>query len=199
MKEVYHEPGYLENLFYEGKINDFVNVTATPSFTNEGELTPKNLIENIINWSAPSNYRYYSNQTSDPFILYEFKNKIPSIIEYSFETHDLENGAISVPSQWICEGSNSKEGSWKLLDTRDTTILNSSSRIATFHLDSPSNFKFIKFTQLANIYPENEWFMNNTFSLKHIDFYILKIPQCTFYCDYSKHHYHFLFIAIYLY
>ena len=196
MKEVFHEPGYLENLFYEGTINDFVNVTATPSYIY-GEATNQNLIENIINWSTPSNYRYYSILTSEPFILYEFKNKIPSIIEYSFETHDLENGAISVPSQWICEGSNSKEGSWKLLDTRDTTILNASLRIATFHLHSPSYFKFIKFTQLKNIY-NDKWSMNNTFSLKHIDFYITKIPRCTLYCDYSKHHYHFLFIAIFL-
>ena len=90
---------------------------------------------------------------------------------------------------------NTDENQWETLDERKTTILESLSREAIFHM-KPCQYKYIKFIQLNNTYDSSHPSYKNTFSLKHIDFYT--IPQCTINCiKYIRSHYIF-YIAIIL-
>ena len=191
------DAGYLQNLFYQKKINSFAEVTASESYYYiDGKQYSHNSVENLINWSCDHLYRYFSNSTEKPYIMYEFKQNIPKFFEYSFETHG-DTAAQSFPNQWIVKGSNanSNENEWEILDERKTTILESLSRQAIFHM-KPCQYKYIKFIQLNNTYNSSQITYKNTFSLRHIDFYT--IQQCTINCNKYIRIHHLFYIAIFL-
>ena len=158
----YDDDGYLKKLYMKNELNDFVFVKATKPWDNRSF----NILENLLNWDCDNINRYFSSSVNEPFILFEFKHSKPAFNMYSFETH--VDGSISHPLKWIVQGSNNENGNWEMLDSRDVTILNSYSKKANFTMKT-NRYKFIKFTQLKNIY---NYDYINTFALKRIDFYL---------------------------
>ena len=121
------DDGYLKKLYIKNNLPKYAEIVeATDSWYGS-----HNSINNLLNWSCPDDFRYFSNQSSQPFITFEFKTNIPKFKMYSFETH--LSGMVSHPLSWIVEGSNDNKGNcWDLLDSRDVTILNSYSKKANF-------------------------------------------------------------------
>ena len=155
------DDGYLKKLYMKKMLDDYVSLSTTPSY---GDSVDR--VENLLNWDCGYDDRYFSISTPNPYIMFQFKKKIPKIIQYSFETH--YSLAISHPIMWDVQGANDVNGPWVLLDERNVNILKNYDCKANFSL-KPSSYKFIKFTQFKNYYIANRYV--NTFALKRIDFY----------------------------
>ena len=143
--------GYLKSLYKKGIINEYVKVTATRPFGYP--KYDQDFLENLLNWDCQDNYRYFSDPLDNPYIQFQFKNRIPSFYGYSFETHrpgdDGSYADVSHPTKWDVKGSDSASGPWTLLDERETTILTGFWRKANFTMKG-KQFQFIKFTQYSN-------------------------------------------------
>ena len=159
-----HGDGYMKTLFYKKVLNEYVSLTSTPQwYSQEAFDNP----DNLLNWDCSSNYRYFSQPATYPYIKFEFKRYIPKISMYSMETH--EDGAISHPLKWIVQGSNSENGPWELLDKRNTTDLKGFSKYKRYNLKE-SKYRYINFTQFNNYCVEERY--QNTFAIKRIDFFL---------------------------
>ena len=159
--------GYLKTLFYLGKFDEFVHVTATQSY-GDGTLF-HDLLSNLINWECNVDYRYFSISTPNPYIQFEFKKRVPRFYQYSFHTHTDVWGDASQPLKWDVKGSNTGSDPWYLLDERETKLLEGHDRIANFSM-KPIAYRFIRFTEYDNAYSEPAY--DSTFALKRIDFFI---------------------------
>ena len=155
------DDGYMKKLYMKNMLDEYVSLSNTPSWGDSYDR-----IENLLNWDCGYDDRYFSESTANPFIMFEFKKRIPKIVQYSFETH--YNLDISHPVMWDVKGANNVNGPWDLLDERNVNILKNYNCKANFSM-KPCQYKFIKFTQFENYYVDSLY--KNTFALKRIDFY----------------------------
>ena len=166
--------GFMETLFYKNQINDFVRINCTKSWDD----IYYNRVDNLLNWSVPSESRYFAEPTKNPFIVYEFLKDIPYFSYYYIQTHDYTGS--SHPVEWTFEGANSYNDKWEFLDKRNDTKLIGFNRKELF-LMKKTNYRLIKFTQQKNYYDTEEY--RNTFAVKKIDFYSSFIPKLTIDCN----------------
>ena len=164
--------GFLETLYYQNKINNYVIVSASPCWDNK----EYNSVQNLLNWNVDNTKRYFSNPTTNPYILFQFIHEIPFFTSYSIQTHN--SNSQSFPTYWGVEGSNSAGGPWEFLDRRNENTLAGYNRKVTFRMKT-TNYKYIKFTQYSNYY-ENPF--ANTFAVRKIEFYPLIKPKITVHC-----------------
>ena len=157
--------GYFKTLFKQNKLDEYIQVNATKSFAND--MISYDKLENLLNWNAPEDHRYFSEQDENPFILFELKKNIQSFNMYSFQTHNTRD--ISFPTHWIVEGSNHLNDDWKTLDERNVTLLNDYNRIVNFTMKE-SHHKYLKFTLKSNYYNRDDY--ESTFAIRRIDFFL---------------------------
>ena len=157
-----NQKGILETLFYRNQINSYVTIRGTQQWGNETTL-PTNSISNLLNWSVPEGYRYFSVAETYPFLLFEFLQDIPYISYYSFQKSNEQ----SSPTQWILEGANNEEDQWELLDYRKDAVFSESIPKEMFQMKT-TKYKYYKFTQYNNSCGRE--YYHNTFSVRKIDF-----------------------------
>ena len=136
-------------------------IDVETSYVNNGE------IKNIFDHSKDSRLQVYNNNSPNPFIILDFKDKRINISKYYFSVPSSEGGWSGRPKTWNIEGSNDKEN-WYIIDERaNDTSFKEYYKSNSFSIQQETN-NFYRFIRIKGIEAHNG---SSYLLLSEIEFY----------------------------
>ena len=124
-----------------GNINDNGTIKITSNSISDNSEQPKNLVD----YENDNNF-YHSNNTSNIFIQFDFKDKLIQLTNYSIRSRESNKNGAHIRN-WVVEVSNDGEN-WEKIDehVNDSTLKNKS--VAVFKTKKQDDFyRYIQLRQ----------------------------------------------------
>ncbi|KAK8885319.1 hypothetical protein M9Y10_040765 [Tritrichomonas musculus] len=157
--------GILSKLSQEVHGNVHENKVVTISSSSSSHCFPYQIANEDFNEC------WMSQNKPEQWIMFDFMNKSIILQNYLIKTHKYSTGSCHLKS-WKIEGSNDSE-QWKMLDQRDSDILNEEDKVATFECsknDTP--YRYIRLIQTG---PNHRG--DHMLALSRIEFFGFIVPE----------------------
>ena len=158
--------GVLRNIVnkYGSNYKIFFSLEATNSWGNASG----NLLSNLINYSCPDNYRYWSKTQVNASIIISFTDMI-RINSYALQA--INATCINYPTSWeVYVTTKSDADDWQLVDYQKTNEYLNQQHAKRFFINQRKIKKF-KIVQLSNSFSNCQNNYTNCLTLKRIELY----------------------------
>jgi hypothetical protein len=145
--------GVIHHLSSEGNVHERGIVNVTASSTHSSAYQPRNAADLSVN------SEWLSHGEPDPWLCYDFKDRVLFPTHYSIQSADVTSGSPrSFPREWVLEGSNDGT-TWVKLDHQPANrTLVGKSVIATFAVATPAKYRMVRIRQIGRNYGSEVYF-----------------------------------------
>ena len=144
--------------------NGTIEITSNSIVNNDDRYHPKNL----VNYNQSPYTFYESNNDTNTYIRFDFKDKKIQVDSYSIQSYNGGPNSGHLRN-WVLEVSNDSDH-WEVIDSHSNdSSLNGSNIIKTFHTNkSESFYRFVQIRQTGQ-----SWHYNNNYKIyfPYVEFY----------------------------